>query len=90
MPSFKGSFLTKGYAYVLATFMQGDPADGRMMKHAAKRGVKLTSISRPVVRSDFENFDVILAMDENNQREHLAAGSESFCSGIRFRPFVCQ
>ncbi|GAQ88350.1 low molecular weight protein-tyrosine-phosphatase [Klebsormidium nitens] len=50
-------------------YHQGDPADGRMMRHAAKRGVKLTSISRPVVPSDFEKFDVILAMDDNNERD---------------------
>jgi protein-tyrosine phosphatase len=50
-------------------YHQGDPADRRMTQHAVKRGVKLTSISRPVVRSDFETFDLILAMDESNQRD---------------------
>lgn len=52
--------------------LQGDPADRRMTQHAAKRGVKLTSISRPVVRSDFETFDLILAMDESNQSKPSA------------------
>lgn len=38
------------------------------MKAAAlKRGVKLTSISRPIRPSDFEEFDLILAMDKSNK-----------------------
>jgi hypothetical protein len=56
--------------------MQGDPADRRMTQHAAKRGVKLTSISRPVVRSDFETFDLILAMDESNQSKPSARSNQ--------------
>eukprot|EP00850_Spirogloea_muscicola_P010641 SM000063S20031 [mRNA] locus=s63:337272:337958:- [translate_table: standard] len=45
---------------------QGGPADGRMRAHAARRGIELTSISRPIQRSDFEDFDIILAMDRQN------------------------
>lgn len=46
--------------------LQGNPADARMKSHALKRGVKLTSISRPIRPSDFEEFDLILAMDKSN------------------------
>lgn len=46
---------------------QGNPADPRMKAAALKRGVKLTSISRPIRPSDFEEFDLILAMDKSNR-----------------------
>lgn len=48
-------------------FHTGEPADGRMKRHASKRGYQLTSISRKVdVRNDFEEFDMIIGMDEEN------------------------
>ena len=48
-------------------FHAGEPADARMQKHAAKRGYKLTSISRKVkVPDDFNRFDMLIAMDNEN------------------------
>lgn len=48
-------------------FHAGEPADSRMKVHASKRGYRLTSISRKVdVRNDFEEFDMIIGMDEDN------------------------
>lgn len=44
----------------------GEPADARMREHAARRGYNLTSISRPVVEKDFNNFDMIVGMDDAN------------------------
>lgn len=47
----------------------GEPADHRMRLHARKRGYELTSLSRkfdPDV--DFERFDLIIGMDEENIR----------------------
>jgi protein-tyrosine phosphatase len=44
----------------------GDLPDSRMRAHASKRGYKLTSLARQVRRRDFEDFDLILAMDESN------------------------
>ncbi len=45
----------------------GEPADGRMQQHAIKRNYKLTSISRPFDEaSDFDNFDMVVAMDQSN------------------------
>jgi protein-tyrosine phosphatase len=44
----------------------GEPADSRMQKHANKRGYNLTSISRQITKKDFEEFDYIIAMDDDN------------------------
>lgn len=44
----------------------GDLPDSRMRVHAAKRGYNLTHRSRPVKVSDFENYDLIVAMDDSN------------------------
>ncbi len=45
---------------------KGEPADNRMRKHAAKRAYNVTSISRPVHTKDFEEFDIIIGMDNTN------------------------
>jgi len=50
----------------------GEPADSRMRKHAAKRGIKLSSRSRKFDRNDFEKFDYILAMDSSNYRDIMS------------------
>lgn len=50
----------------------GNRADSRMMKHAAKRGVDVTSISRQVRLSDFDQFDMIVAMDDDNYDDLMA------------------
>lgn len=47
----------------------GSPADTRMMEAAAKRGYELSSISRRITPNDFERFDWILVMDEDNYRD---------------------
>lgn len=44
----------------------GDLPDKRMRTHASRRGYSLTHRSRPVRESDFEDFDVIVAMDNSN------------------------
>lgn len=44
----------------------GEPADERMQAAAHQRGVRLTSRARQVGRSDFDDFDWILAMDDSN------------------------
>jgi protein-tyrosine phosphatase len=48
----------------------GEPADHRMRHFAEQRGIRLGSIARQVVPSDFEDFDWILAMDSSNL-DHL-------------------
>lgn len=44
----------------------GQGADRRMKIHARQRGYELTHRARRVRESDFEEFDVIVAMDDNN------------------------
>jgi protein-tyrosine phosphatase len=47
----------------------GEKADARMRRHAKKRGIELTSISRQFVQEDFDHFDYIIAMDQENMQE---------------------
>ncbi|RLD47800.1 MAG: low molecular weight phosphotyrosine protein phosphatase [Bacteroidetes bacterium] len=47
----------------------GEKADARMRRHAKKRGIELTSISRKFVPEDFDRFDYIIAMDRENMDE---------------------
>jgi len=45
----------------------GDPPDARSQRHAARRGYDLSALrGRRVSEADFERFDLILAMDEDN------------------------
>ena len=44
----------------------GNLPDHRMRAHAARRGLKLTHRSRQVRVDDFEEFDLILGMDDKN------------------------
>lgn len=44
----------------------GQLPDSRMRVHASRRGYNLTHRSRPVRRSDFGDFDLIVAMDDSN------------------------
>lgn len=49
-----------------SSYNEREPADSRMKKHAIKRGYDLTSISRQILPSDFDYYDLIIAMDDNN------------------------
>ena len=46
----------------------GDLPDKRMRVHATRRGYNLTHRARPVHESDFDDFDLIVAMDDSNLR----------------------
>lgn len=50
----------------LIAYHQGELPDSRMRAYAARRGYKLTHLSRPFSRSDFDKFDMIIGMDEQN------------------------
>ncbi|KAG5577961.1 hypothetical protein H5410_058095 [Solanum commersonii] len=52
---------------------EGNEADPRMRAAAKSRGIAITSISRPIRPSDFKDFDLILAMDEQNKSDILGA-----------------
>lgn len=50
----------------------GRPADERMRQSAASRGYQLDSIARRLVVEDFERFDLIITMDEDNYDQAMA------------------
>ncbi len=52
----------------------GDLPDSRMRKAAASRGIRLESRARQVRRGDFEEFDLIVAMDRDNLAHLNAMG----------------
>ena len=50
----------------LIDYHEGELADARMRQHASQHGYRLTHRSRPVRPADFDRFDLIVAMDQNN------------------------
>ncbi len=60
----------------LSGFHQGELADSRMRTHASNRGYRLTHRSRPITKKDFDNFDFIIGMDNQNIKAlRLLAGT---------------
>jgi protein-tyrosine phosphatase len=50
-----------------ATWHADQPPDPRAIRHAARRGYDIASLrARMVVAADFERFDLILGMDDDN------------------------
>ena len=49
----------------------GNKADERMINAASKRGIEINSIARQIELDDFHKFDLILTMDNNNQKTIL-------------------
>lgn len=50
-------------------YHEGEEADARMKKHAKRRNYELTSISRKLKSSDFDSFDYIVVMDDQNMED---------------------
>lgn len=50
----------------------GSPPDNRMAAAAKKRGIKLLGRARQFTTEDFDQFDLILAMDDTNYRNILS------------------
>ena len=72
-------------------YHQGDSADLRMREHASLRGYELNSIARKFILKDFENFDWIITMDENNFRQiSLLDQHNRFTDKIRRMTDFCQ
>jgi protein-tyrosine phosphatase len=44
----------------------GEPADPRMRRAATRRGISISSIARQFTPDDFDEFDLVLAMDGSN------------------------
>ncbi|OKH36037.1 protein tyrosine phosphatase [[Phormidium ambiguum] IAM M-71] len=55
-----------------SSYHVGSPPDRRMSAAAKLRGIQLVGEARQFQRSDFEKFDLILAMDKENYRDILA------------------
>ena len=50
----------------LISYHSGEQADPRMRRHAAKRGIMITSVARKITDADFSYFDKIIGMDDSN------------------------
>ncbi|MDO9154212.1 MAG: low molecular weight protein-tyrosine-phosphatase [Paludibacter sp.] len=50
----------------MIAYHKGELPDSRMRFFAEKRGYRLTHRSRPFTSSDFDNFDMIIGMDDQN------------------------
>ena len=57
----------------------GHRSDRRMRSAALKRGYELDSLARLIDRSDFDRFDLIIAMDDDNFRdlERMSPGARA-------------
>ena len=68
----------------------GELPDRRMRVHAQQRGYTLTHRSRRVTGSDFEDFDLIVAMDASNRRnlEVMAATVEESRKIVMMGDFI--
>ncbi len=65
----------------------GKGPDPRMTETLEQRGIRVTGQARQFSKQDFADFDLIVAMDEDNRREILRlARNEVECS--RVRPFM--
>ncbi len=54
-------------------YHQGEPSDSRASQAAKNRGIDLSYIrARKVIPSDYEHFDYVLAMDNENYRNLMA------------------
>lgn len=54
----------------------GEPPDRRMTLAAHQRGIAMRGAARQFQRSDFEHFDLILAMDADNYDDILSLDSQ--------------
>jgi len=54
----------------------GSPPDERATAAARARGIDLTGAARQVRASDFAGFDLLVAMDRDNERDLLAAAPD--------------
>jgi protein-tyrosine phosphatase len=54
----------------------GDPPDQRSAGAARKRGIVIEGAAQQFSTADFDDFDLILAMDEQNRRDILRLASD--------------
>jgi protein-tyrosine phosphatase len=70
--------------------MAGTPADSRMVRAAKRRGIDINHISRHTQQSDFEKFDYIIGMDEQNIKklEKIRANFGGKAKILRMAQFI--
>jgi protein-tyrosine phosphatase len=69
----------------------GSPPDSRMAMAARKQNIELLGAARKFQRIDFENFDLILAMDRDNYRNILALDNTGkYQDKVRLMCEFCQ
>lgn len=62
----------------------GDPPDQRAQTAAARRGIDISMLgARKVVEIDFERFDYILVMDDENRRALLQRSEPEYHAKVR-------
>jgi protein-tyrosine phosphatase len=62
----------------------GETRDYRARAVASRRGMSITGEARQFSRADFDRFDLVLALDEDNQRDlRRLAGSDEARAKIR-------
>ena len=62
----------------------GEKPDGRSMANAYENGIDISNQrSRKVVLSDFEDFDILYAMDESNYNNLLNMSPERYHSKVK-------
>ena len=68
----------------------GDLPDQRMRIHARRRGYELTHRCRQVRAYDFDDFDIIVAMDASNERNlrRIAPSPEAEAKIVQMAEFV--
>lgn len=71
---------------------RGQLPDPRMRRHASRRGYNLTHRARHITIDDFEDFDIIVAMDESNRRTlmHLAASPEQQAKIVMMGDYIVK
>ena len=67
----------------------GSQADSRMKDAAKTRGIEITSIAREITREDFQKFDLILTMDNENLNTVMSLAEElDFNLTKKIRPIL--
>lgn len=76
----------------LIDYHQGALPDSRMRQHASRRGYTLVHRSRPVTTADFDKFDLIVAMDNQNVRglQQIAKNSEQTLKIRKMTDYCCR
>jgi len=69
---------------------KGEDPDSRSTYYASLRGYELKGSSRPVLESDFEDFDIIIAMDTKNEFNLKKDSPKKFHEKIKLMTDYCK